>query len=311
MSPNEFTAGRGLNAQDLTRLGAAVAGTYSFPSFAGGAVTADSGLTVNVAAIAGNAVTINGTVVTTAFSATTKTASAADATNPRIDSVYYDSTGAVGIAAGVAVALTATTGPVPPTLAANQIRVADLWLGAGSVTISSADITDRRQSSSGGLTLVANVASATSTTSTSIVDLVTLSGLSIPVTAGIKIAFNYRKQALAANAVGFGLKINSTTLVDPAATAGVAWSSATNRAENGFCEITIGPRSAATYLGGWYSTFATRISADGMDAIAPRFGANNNNAPIPNAVITSVILTAINATASNAAEITSAKVFTF
>lgn len=145
MAKNTFTAGRGVNAQDLTRLGEAIAGNYVFPSTAGGAVTASSGLTVAVAAILANTVTINGTIETTAYAGGTVTAAAAHATLPRIDRVYYDQTGAIGIATGTAVAVTATTGPTPPTLADAQIAVADLYIAAAATVISTGDITDRRQ----------------------------------------------------------------------------------------------------------------------------------------------------------------------
>jgi len=142
---NVFTAGRGMNAQDLTRLAAGVDGTYAFPATAGGAVTVSSGMTVAVAAIVGGAVTINGTIVATAYVAGTVTLDAADPTNPRIDSIYYDTAGLVDNATGTAVAVTSTTGPVSPTLSATQIRIADIYVAAGATTISSGDITDRRQ----------------------------------------------------------------------------------------------------------------------------------------------------------------------
>ena len=142
---NVFTAGRGLNALDLTRLGASIDGTYVFPAISGGAVTASSGMTVAVAAIRANEVTIGGTIVGTAYVAGTVTLDASDPTNPRIDSIYYDTSGLVDNATGTAVAVTSTTGPVPPTLSSTQIRLADIYVSAGATTISSGDITDRRQ----------------------------------------------------------------------------------------------------------------------------------------------------------------------
>lgn len=142
---NTFTAGRGMNAQELTRLGAAVDGSYTFPAAAGGAVTPSSGLTVAIAAILANYVWINSTLVTTAYSAGTDTVAAADATNPRIDTVVFQSDSTVDIVTGTPVAVTATTGPTPPTIASTQIAIADIYVAAGATTILSSNITDRRQ----------------------------------------------------------------------------------------------------------------------------------------------------------------------
>ena len=142
---NEFTSGRGLNALDLTRLGAAIGGTFVFPATSGGAVTVSSGMTVAVSAILANTVTIGGTLVATGYAGGTVTLDAADATNPRIDSIYYDTSGTVDNATGTAVAVTSTTGPVPPTLSSTQIRLADIYVAYGATSISSGDITDRRQ----------------------------------------------------------------------------------------------------------------------------------------------------------------------
>lgn len=143
--PNDFNPGRLLNAQDVERLGDAVAGTYIFPTSAGGAVTPSSGLTVAVAAIAASTVTIDGTLETTAYAGGTVTADAADSL-PRRDLVYYDQTGAVGIAKGTPAAVTATTGPALPILTADQIAVAELYVDVDAVSIEAGDITDRRQS---------------------------------------------------------------------------------------------------------------------------------------------------------------------
>lgn len=141
---NTFQTGKGLSFHELNRLADAMAGKYMFPESAGGAVTTSSGLTVAVAAIAGNTVTINGSLVSTAYAGGTVTASAADATNPRRDIVYYDTSGAVGVAAGTAAAT-----PHVPTLTSTQIAVAELYVAANSVTISAGDIADRRQQMTG------------------------------------------------------------------------------------------------------------------------------------------------------------------
>jgi hypothetical protein len=142
--PNNFTAGRGMNAQSLTRLGAAVDGTYFFPSTAGGAVTPSSGLTIAIAAITANLVTIN-SVLSAAYAGGTLAVAAADATNPRIDTVVQNVAGTVAIVTGTPVAVAATTGPTPPTIAATQIAIADIYVAANATAIGTNEITDRRQ----------------------------------------------------------------------------------------------------------------------------------------------------------------------
>jgi len=143
--PMTFVAGRGASAQQLTRIGSAVEGTYVFPSTAGGAVTPSSGMTVAVAAINAGEVTINGTVETTAYAGGTVALDASDPTNPRVDALYYDQTGAVGKTTGAAVAVTSTTGPVAPNLDADQILIAQIYVAASETTIDASDITDMRQ----------------------------------------------------------------------------------------------------------------------------------------------------------------------
>lgn len=141
---NTFATGRGVSFHEMNRLADALAGKYMFPESAGGAVTTSAGLTVAVAAITGNTVTINGTVVTTAYAGGTVAASAADAMNPRRDLIYYDTSGSVGITAGTPAAT-----PFVPTLTSTQIAVAELYVAANAVTINSGDIYDRRQQVTG------------------------------------------------------------------------------------------------------------------------------------------------------------------
>lgn len=142
---NTFTVGRGLSAQELTRIGAAIAGTYVFPPSGGGAVTPSANLTVAVAAIPANTVTINGTLESSAYAGGTVTAATADPDNPRRDLVYFDQSGAVGIKEGTPAAVTSTTGPALPILDDDEIAVAELYIAANATVINSGDITDRRQ----------------------------------------------------------------------------------------------------------------------------------------------------------------------
>jgi hypothetical protein len=296
-----FPISRGLSAQSLTRMSDGIAGTYIFPESAGGVVTASSGMTVAVSAIAAG-VTINGTVETSAYAGGTVTADAADATNPRRDLVYYDQSGAVGIKNGTPTAVTTTTGPALPVLDDDEIAVAELYIAKDAVVINTADISDRRQDIVAPLaawTLVGYSATGGTTTSTAAVDLLTISGLSIPVTAPVRIMGNYSKDASAAQIVGLGLKINSTVVIEASNSQNFARSSGTQRAEDGFFDFTFGPRSTS-YLGGnGQGTAQTKVSSTGANAQTPYLMGGVLTNLYPNAEITSITLRGINVTASN------------
>ena len=142
----EYTAGRALFAQaDLERLSDALAGQYAFPESAGGAVTPSSGMTLAVAAIAANTVTIEGALVSSAYAGGTVDIPASDPVYPRRDLIYMDDTGTVAVAEGVPLPLTATSGPALPTLTAAQIAIAEVYVDLDATSIAAGDITDRRQ----------------------------------------------------------------------------------------------------------------------------------------------------------------------
>jgi hypothetical protein len=134
-----ITAQRILGAQELSRLAAADDGTYVFPARAGGVVTASSGMTLDVSAIASGTVVINGTLVATGYTASTVVLDAADATHPRRDYIFFKSDGTVGIKKG-----TAAAKPALPTLADSEIAIAEVYVAANDVSIGSSEITDRR-----------------------------------------------------------------------------------------------------------------------------------------------------------------------
>lgn len=129
-----------VNAQFLERLASAHDEQYGFFSDADGAVTAGSGLTVAVAVIPANACVIDGTVETTHVAATQQTMSAADATNPRRDLVYVDQAGAIGTVTG-----TPAASPVLPTLAADRLALAEVYVAASATVLAASDIEDLRQ----------------------------------------------------------------------------------------------------------------------------------------------------------------------
>lgn len=137
-----------LSSQEVERLALTIAGIYSVPSDAGGAVTdGASGLDVDVAAITANKVIVNSVLDTTGESGATVTIDAADGSNPRRDWVYYEPGVGFDSKAGTPAALSATSGPVLPDLDSDQIALAEVYVDAGATTLSSADITDKRLAS--------------------------------------------------------------------------------------------------------------------------------------------------------------------
>lgn len=155
----------------------------------------------------------------------------------------------------------------------------------------------------------------TSTISIAAVDLVTIStdvtgaALNIPINRWAKVTFEYRKTAASANAVAFGLKLNSTVVLEAVVTAGTPRSSATQRAESGWAEFIIPPRSTANYGFGigvdynCYTTAGAFAATYSNDLAAGGTSLPSMTNAVPNAAITSVIIRAINGTASNAAEV--------
>lgn len=129
-------------AQAIDNIGAADITTISMISscgvFSGGAVTAQGTPDQTVAVSAGAIVTPEGKRY--AFDAVSAlAASAADATNPRIDIVYVSSAGVVTYLAG-----TAAASPAQPSTPANGTILAAIARAANDNTIATADITDQR-----------------------------------------------------------------------------------------------------------------------------------------------------------------------
>ena len=71
--------------------------------------------------------------------ATSKTVTAADPTDDRLDIISLAKTGTVTYTAG-----TASANPIPPNLPANEILLATILVNAGATVIVNADITDNR-----------------------------------------------------------------------------------------------------------------------------------------------------------------------
>lgn len=129
------------SAEYIERMVEGIAGAYGLDIATEGEVTPSLAFVVAVAAITANAYRINGAPVTSAYAGGTVTHAAADPTNPRLDIVYVDNTGAIGIVTGVAAAA-----PVPPAIgSANRMHLAQVRVPGGAGGIGASDITDKRQ----------------------------------------------------------------------------------------------------------------------------------------------------------------------
>ena len=141
----------------------------------GGAVSAQGSPDMTVA-VAKAGVLTNG--VLKAVAAANATITTADATNPRIDLVVIDSTGAIAVRAG-----TAAAAPKPPARTANDVVLAAVYVPANDTTISSAQIVDMRMLRERGPICIykTTVAETTNTTAAAIHALdKTNSGIVIP-----------------------------------------------------------------------------------------------------------------------------------
>lgn len=101
----------------------------------GGVVTPNTLLTLNGA----KAATLSNGVLQATAASTTITITAADATNPRIDLVVINSSGAWAVRAG-----TAAAAPKPPARSANDVVMAAVYVPALDATIGAGQITDMR-----------------------------------------------------------------------------------------------------------------------------------------------------------------------
>ena len=112
----------------------------SFGIVAGGAVTVNAGLVLNVAAVAANDYMIAGAVQANAYAGGTVTLDAAHATLDRLDMVYIDNTGAVGKVTGTAAAT-----PAPPEIGDTRLALAEVIVVALDTVIAASDIHDKKQ----------------------------------------------------------------------------------------------------------------------------------------------------------------------
>lgn len=147
------------------------------------------------------------------------------------------------------------------------------------------------------------------TTSTSTVDIVTVTFTrSVAATEGLLIVGNASKDALAAQAVQLGLKLNTTVQYDPAVQS-LASSSGTNQAEDGMFMLWIMPRSTG-YLNGVLGWEQWQISATGAQAKAQTaVVAPSNN--LITAALTQLVITGRNVTSNNNLAVKDVVVYAF
>lgn len=285
------------------------AGIYSviLPQLGSCALTYDAGdMTVDLAA---GRIVHFGNPVTVALAANAFTL-VADTTYPRWTWLALSSAGAAAVVSGSPAAV-----PSVPELG-DRVALALVYVQAGLTVANNATYKlDKRLPTPGGSILVGYSDTATATISTTAVDLVTISSLSIPVGFTVRVEFNYRKTATAAQAVAFGIKVNSTIVQEATVSAGVPRSSASNQAENGMAIYKIMPRSSTNYTSGAWWDFATYVTSSGFNAasLAQDISAGgftrSLSAPMPNATITSIAIRAINGTSNNNAEVTAVRVY--
>ena len=234
----------------------------------------------------------------------------ADGSNERWAALTVGSAGTAVLVSGDAAA-SASVEPSKPE-PGNRVVVGMAKVQAAQTVANNCEYKlDKRIPHPGGL--IAYSATATSTVSTSAVDLLTLSVLgfnnSIPVSQRIRIEFNWRKTAAAATAVGFGLKLNATVVLEAVVggSTAIAFSSATQQAEQGHAWLIVSPRSSADYLRAFQGQNVTAVTGAGTNTVTNTPAATS--AAAPNAAITSIAIRAINDTTSNAAEIFDVRVY--
>lgn len=218
-----------------------------------------------------------------------------DPSNPRFTWLALNSSGAATIVSG-----TPAAAPAVPDLGDN-VGLALLLVQAGQTI--AANITyklDKRVANPWGL--VGYASEEATTTSTSAVDMITISKLgladSIPTAMPIRILGQFRKTATAAQAVGVGLKLNSTIVLEAGTSnSALAHSTATQQAEDGWFQCAIAPRNTS-YLAGITSRYGTYVSSSGAAAQAVA-SPDTLTALLPNAAVTSIVIRGINGTSNN------------
>lgn len=156
--------------EDLEILVAGIAGIDGVLS--GLAVTGGADMTP---AVAKGAVLSNRVMF--AVAAADVTIGTADATNPRIDLIVVNSSGALAVRAG-----TAAAAPKPPARTANDVVIAQVYVPANDTAIATSQIIDRRVFFSSPITVYRTTAAETTNNTAAAIDILdkTNSGVVIP-----------------------------------------------------------------------------------------------------------------------------------
>ena len=165
----------------------------------------------------------------------------------------------------------------------------------------------------GTMELVGSNTAEQTTTSTSVVDLVTVTlTRAVLVSEALFITVNFRKTSGAAASAIFGLKLNTTTVLDTTASM-LGMAMTTNQAEDGASLVWIPPRST-NYLAGMLVNFYARASATGAAtaSLLQQFGSElMPHSPMPNASLTSIVITGRTGNASLTAAVKEVKVYAY
>lgn len=159
-----------------------------------------------------------------------------------------------------------------------------------------------------GLRLVGSNLTEATTNSIAEVDLLSVSGLSIPASTPFIIMCNYRKTAGAAVNFALGLKLNTTTVAGAVVGASrVATGSTTDQAEDGYMLLVIGPR-IASYLRPGIGFFVTySVGGNVIKAQSGPF----ESADAPTGTITNVTIRAISGSSLVTVGVDELRVYSF
>lgn len=133
-------------------------------------------------AVAKGAVLSNGTLF--AVAAADVTIGTADGTNPRIDLIVVNSSGALAVRAG-----TAAAAPKPPARTANDVVIASVYVPANDTAIGTSQIKDRRvMRERGPICIYKTTTAETTNTTAAAIDILNKSGGGVSLPSGLFLA---------------------------------------------------------------------------------------------------------------------------
>jgi len=152
-------------------------------------------------AVAKGAVLSNG--VMSAVAAADVTITTADATNPRIDLIVVNSSGALAVRAG-----TAAAAPKPPARTANDVAIASVYVPANDTAIGTSQIKDRRvmRGGSSPIVLYTTTSAETTNNTSAAIDILNKAGSGVVIPSGLFLAGRILRVRIGGN-----LLVNSGT----------------------------------------------------------------------------------------------------